>query len=108
MTALPLLLIVLAAQALAVSVGAFLVRRAAGPESPQTASDVDVLMRDRLKERFVVTAVSGEAFAGLLIDVDDRTVVLRDVSVLKADGAQLPVDGELVLRRDAIAYMQRP
>lgn len=68
----------------------------------------DSLLRDRLRERFVVTLVTGESFTGLLGEVDDRTVVLLDASVLRPDGAALPVDGELILRRDAVAYMQKP
>lgn len=72
------------------------------------ASPADRLLQERLRERFIVTTASGESFDGLLVEVDDRTVVMRDVSVLKADGAVTPVDGEVILRRDAVAYMQRP
>lgn len=66
----------------------------------------DVLLREHLLERYVVTIASGETFSGLLAQVDDRTVVLRDVKVLSANDS--PVDGELILRRESIAYLQRP
>jgi small nuclear ribonucleoprotein (snRNP)-like protein len=66
----------------------------------------DTLIREHLLDRYIVTLLSGESFSGLLAQVDDRTVVLRDVTVMSANNAT--VDGELVLRRDTVAYIQRP
>lgn len=66
----------------------------------------DQLLQQHLLERYVVTLLSGESFSGLLAAVDDRTLVLRDVEVLSANAAK--ADGDVVLRREAIAYMQRP
>ena len=68
----------------------------------------DRLLRDHLLTRYVVTIASGETFDGLLASVDARTLVLRDVGVLKVDGGLTPVDGDVVLRRNAVSYMQRP
>ena len=68
----------------------------------------DRLLQDHLLTRYVVTIASGETFDGLLAAVDTRTLVLRDVGVLKVDGGLTPVDGDVVLRRDAVSYMQRP
>lgn len=68
----------------------------------------DVLLRQHLLTRYVVTIASGETFDGLLASVDARTVVLRQVGVMKEDGKLTPVDGDVVLRRDAVSYMQRP
>lgn len=68
----------------------------------------DRLLKSRLRERFIVTTATGEAFDGLLEDVDDRTVVLVGVSIHRDAGSITPIDGEVVLRREAIAYMQRP
>ena len=65
-------------------------------------------MTDRLRERFVVTNVGGRAFSGLLHSIDDRTLVLVDCRVVKDDGGEIPVDGEVILRRDGVLYMQRP
>lgn len=71
-------------------------------------SSVDGLLADRLLERFVVTLVDGQAFSGLLHSVDGRSLVLRDAEMLPASqAAKVPVDGELVLARDRVAYMQR-
>ena len=70
--------------------------------------DRDRLLKARLSERFMVTTVTGETFDGLLREVDAATVVLINASLVKTDGAALPVDGEIVLRRESVAYMQRP
>ncbi len=71
-------------------------------------SPTATLLDQRLRERFVVTLVTGETFNGLLMEADERTVILRDAQVLASDGKVAPVDGELLLRREAIAYLQHP
>ena len=72
------------------------------------AESRDSLMVERCHERFLVTTLAGRTFNGLLAEVDDRTLVLLDCSVLKDDGAAVVVDGQVLLRRDAVAYMQKP
>lgn len=49
----------------------------------------------------------GSGWRGVLYAVDDRSVILRAAEAL-TDNARGPVDGELILSRDRIAYMQRP
>lgn len=69
----------------------------------------DRLLRRRAKARIVVTMKSGSTFSGLLHEVDGRTVVLRNAQALDpADGSGLIVDGELLLARPDIDYLQRP
>lgn len=68
----------------------------------------DTLLSERLRERFIVTVEGGRTFDGLLCSVDDRTVILIDCSAISKDERPFPVDGEVVLRRDSIAYMQKP
>ena len=67
----------------------------------------DQLLAAALRERFIVTMASDDTFDGLLLEVDDRNIVLGQASTITSGGTH-PVDGQLVLRRDAIAYMQRP
>lgn len=69
--------------------------------------DRDRLLRARLREEFVVTMRDGAAWRGVLYAVDDRSVVLRDAEAM-TENARGPVDGELILARDRIDYMQRP
>ena len=67
----------------------------------------DRLLRDLLRDRFVVTLFSGESFDGLLVDADEKTVRMADAVAL--DGTKrVRVDGELFIPRDQITYMQRP
>lgn len=71
-------------------------------------SPQESLLAERLLERFIVTVEGGRTFDGLLKAVDDRTIVLVDCSAISKDDRPFPVDGEVVLRRDSIAYMQKP
>ncbi len=66
----------------------------------------DRLVRKSLRERFVVTLVSGETFEGLLLDADDKTLTLADAYALSGRD-RVKVDGTLYLPRP-IAYMQKP
>ena len=67
----------------------------------------DQLIHRALLERFVVTMRSKEAFEGLLLDADDKTVVLTDASALNGRD-RVSVDGDLYLPRAEVSYMQRP
>lgn len=71
-------------------------------------ADRDRLLTERLRDRFIITTVTGETFDGLLEDVDDKTVVMVNAGVMRDSGSTTPVEGELVIRRDSIAYMQKP
>lgn len=68
----------------------------------------DRLLKSRLREVFIVTMDDGSAWRGLLYAVDDRTVALREAERLTPDAPGTPVDGELLLPRDQLAYLQRP
>lgn len=74
----------------------------------QHRTPADRLLTEHLLDRYLVTIAAGETFSGLLSAVDGRTVVLTEVRVLTKDGSSAAVDGEVVLRRDSISYMQRP
>lgn len=91
-----------------VAVGLLVLASRRRPEPPV----VERLLAERLRERFVVTLVSGEAFTGLLEEVDERVLVLVDAAALQgagtADARAVPVDGQLLLPRPSVAYMQRP
>lgn len=70
----------------------------------------DRLLRERFCDKVVVTLKSGSAFSGVLFMVDDRTVILRDTQALAVGptGGPVAVDGELILFRTDIDYLQRP
>ncbi|WP_460406564.1 hypothetical protein [Actinophytocola sediminis] len=68
----------------------------------------DRLIRQALRERFVITLHSGEAVEGLLWAVDDHTVILADAASLSPLGQRTPIDGWVYLPRTGVAYLQRP
>lgn len=67
----------------------------------------DRLVRQCLRDRFVVTLRTKETFEGLLIDADDKTVHLSDAHLIDGSSS-LSVDGDLFLPRAEVVYMQRP
>jgi hypothetical protein len=67
----------------------------------------DRLIRDCFRERFLITMRGGETFDGLLLEADDRTVVLVNASAVEGT-TRHRVDGALYLPRGDVAYMQKP
>lgn len=73
----------------------------------KTPAPADRLLAAALRERFIVTLTDESAFDGLLIDVDERVLVLAQASTPNAGGARVGIDGALYLERSRVAYMQR-
>ncbi|MBC7594521.1 MAG: hypothetical protein H7288_11385 [Kineosporiaceae bacterium] len=67
----------------------------------------DRLLKQLLRERFVITLRTGESFDGLLVDADEKTVRLVDAVALTEAGRRV-VDGELFVPRAEIVYLQKP
>ena len=70
----------------------------------------DRLLQERVCDKVVVTLKTGAAFSGVLFKADERSLVLRDTQALGAGpaGDHLAVDGELILFRSDIDFLQRP
>lgn len=66
----------------------------------------DRLIRNALRERFVVTLKSGETFDGLLVEADVKTFVLANAWSLEGRD-RVSVDGQLFVPRDEVSYLQR-
>lgn len=68
-----------------------------------------VLRRRRLN-RIIVTLKSGSSFSGILWMHDRDALVLRQSTALNVapDQSEVGVDGELILLRSEIDYVQRP
>ena len=71
-------------------------------------SRVDRLVQRHLRARYLVSLDSGEAFDGLLVDADERHLVLVDAEQVAPNGDRVKVDGQLWLPRLNVAYMQKP
>lgn len=69
----------------------------------------DQVVRSRVRAEVIVTMKTGEAFRGVLMQLDGRSLVLRQAKALTdASARPVPVDGELILDRAQIDYMQKP
>lgn len=67
----------------------------------------DRLVRQSVRERFVVTTHDEGSFSGLLMDADDTTVIFADVRLVTPDGKEAEAQGQLYVARLNIAYMQK-
>lgn len=70
----------------------------------------DLLVRRQLRRQVVVELVSGETFKALLVSCDARSILLRNcVAIISADSTStVPVDGELIVPRGDVKWIQRP
>lgn len=75
---------------------------------PPVAVVVPDGVESRMRERVLVTLASGEAFAGVLWEADERVWVLRSAEAVVAGQRSMPVDGELILLTASIAYANKP
>lgn len=73
-----------------------------------THEAVGTILRDRVRSVVVVTLKTGEAYRGVLWDADHHALVLRNAHALAHGGERIVVDGELLVLRTDVAYMQRP
>lgn len=62
------------------------------------------------RRRAIVTVKTGEAFAGVLYAVDRESLRLRNAELVAVTDkrAHLPVDGEVLILRADVAYLQLP
>lgn len=72
-----------------------------------------VFRERRLKQVIVTLKPAGGvslAFSGLLYEFDEDCFVLRNATALEQgeNGSNVGVDGELILQRSDIAFVQRP
>lgn len=67
----------------------------------------DKLIRRSLRERFIVTLRDGETFDGLLVEADEKTIRMANVSQISRQ-SRASVDGELFIPRADIKYLQKP
>lgn len=69
----------------------------------------DRLVRRRMRDTVVVTMKTGASFRGVLFEADGRSIVLRNAEALTmSDERTIPVDGEVLLARADVEFLQRP
>lgn len=67
------------------------------------------ILKQSVKQRVLVTLKTGEGFDGLLFWADGKTWELVQARAVGAGerGADVPVDGTLLIPADNVAYAQR-
>lgn len=64
-------------------------------------------LTSRIRKRCLVTCKSGASFGGVLWETHREALVLRDAQHIQ-DGAVDPVDGEVVILVEDVAFLQVP
>lgn len=67
------------------------------------------IIRAHVRRSVLVTLKTGEGFQGVLFDADSEAFVLRNCGLVEAGGSDrvpVPVDGELLIQRRDVAYLQ--
>lgn len=64
------------------------------------------IIRDRIRRPVVVTLKTAETYRGVLYEADPHAIVLRSTFLLNPDGSRVSVDGEVLILRGDIAYVQ--
>ena len=71
----------------------------------------DRVLKSLIKEKFLVSMVDGTAIEGLLIDADDKIIHLANceqVVVNDSSTNRFKVDGQVLIPRTNVLYMQKP
>ena len=66
------------------------------------------LFRQRLRKQCIVTLKDEQAFSGVLFDVDNELLILRDATSVGEQGGLVAVDGEVLLPRAEVLFIQLP
>lgn len=66
------------------------------------------ILRSRIRRRAIVSLKGGEAFAGVLWQWDRQALVLRNAAHVADPQRPVPVDGEVVVLAQDVAYVQFP
>jgi small nuclear ribonucleoprotein (snRNP)-like protein len=74
----------------------------------QAADQFRSVLDERLLEYVVVTLKSGTSFGGVLYVEDSGALVLAKAEHLRDDGTKIPADGEIILLRSDVDFIQRP
>ena len=69
--------------------------------------DPDRLVRDLTRSDLTITTHAGMTWQGVLWDADENSLVLRGAAAINAEGKQVPADGEVLIPRRDVAYVQR-
>lgn len=68
------------------------------------------IIKQHLRHKAIVTLKSGAAFAGVLFSADSEALLLRNAESLDVGttGERIGIDGELLILRADVAFIQLP
>lgn len=66
------------------------------------------VLDERLLDYVVITLKSGTTFGGVLYAEDSGAVVLAKAEHVQRDGSKVSADGEIVILRGDVDFIQRP
>lgn len=67
------------------------------------------IIRQRIRKKVIVTTKSGAAFRGVLFACDSEALLLRNAEHEMGEaGLMAPVDGEVLILRADVAFVQLP
>lgn len=67
----------------------------------------DRIVARLLRDRLTITTKQGLTVEGVLIEADERSLLLLDAAEVRAGGEKTPADGTLVIPRGDVAYIQK-
>lgn len=73
-----------------------------------THEPIGSVLRNRIRRQIIVTLKSEQSYRGVLWEADAHAFVLRSAELLNADHTSVVVDGELLVLREDVRYLQRP
>jgi len=73
-----------------------------------THEPIGRVLSGQVRRKIIVTLKSGATFQGVLSEADRYAIVLQSTESLNPDGSRLSVDGEFIILRADVGYIQRP
>lgn len=68
----------------------------------------DRLVKATLRRKLLITTKDGHTWRAVLMDADANTLSLLEVEHIASDGTATKADGQVLLPRGDVAYMQIP
>lgn len=67
----------------------------------------DRIVKRLMRTKFLVTTKDGQTWEGVLMDADPSTFLLVEAALVAGDGTRTAADGQILISRSDVAYMQR-
>lgn len=65
----------------------------------------DRIVRKAVRSSYLITTTTEESFEGVLVDADEKTLVLSSVVQVAPDGSRVNIQGDLIIPRSTVKYL---